>query len=120
MPIYEYRCNECNTKSSLFVRITADPISPTCPACGSSELVRLVSSFACHRSADSRAFDIGTPSQPGPDYYKDPRNIGRWAEERMMSLGVDMHSEEYWNTFSEVREMISAAREGELPPPLND
>ncbi len=120
MPIYEFRCKACNIKSSVFIRITADPPSPICPACGSRELVRVMSSFYSPRSAENRALDTGTPSQPGLDYYKDPQNIGRWAEERMKSLGVDMHSEEYWNTFSEVREMISAAREGEMPLPLKD
>jgi len=33
---------------------------------------------------------------------------------------MDMRSEEYASTFSEVREMIDAAREGEMPEPLKD
>jgi len=49
---------------------------------------------------------------PKPDYYKDPRNIGRWAEKRLKDLGVDMPSE--------TKEMIEAAREGKMPEPLKD
>jgi hypothetical protein len=49
---------------------------------------------------------------PSPDYYKDPRNIGRWAEKRFQQMGVEMPSK--------VQEMIQAAREGELPEPVKD
>jgi len=81
----------------------------------------MISSFAYHKSEQTRVEEAGPPQAYGsPDYYKDPRNIGRWAEHRLKELGMDMHSEEYWNTFSEVREMIDAAREGEMPPPLKD
>jgi len=97
-----------------------ESISPTCPACGGNNLVRAVSSFAYHKSEKTRLEEAGSPFSPTPDYYKDPRNIGRWAEERLKSLGIDMYSEEYWNTFSEVREMIAEAREGEMPGSLKD
>ena len=82
---------------------------------------RLIFSFAHHRSAQSWLEATGPPqAMGGPDYYKDPRNIGRWTEHRLKQLGMDMRSEEYDNTFSEVREMIDAAREGEMPEPLKD
>ena len=55
-----------------------------------------------------------------PDYYKDPRNIGRSTEARLRQLGVDMDSEEYRDTFAGVKETIAAAREGELPKTLKD
>ena len=48
------------------------------------------------------------------------RNIGRWTEHRFKELGMDIHSEEYQNNFSKVRQMIDAAPEGEMPEPLND
>ena len=52
-------------------------------------------------------------SSPGtPDYYKDPRNIGRWAENRIKELGLEMPSQ--------VQEMIAAAREGEMPAPIKE
>jgi len=47
-----------------------------------------------------------------PGYYKDPRNIGRWAEKRFQDMGIEMPSS--------VQETIQAAREGELPKPLKD
>lgn len=47
-----------------------------------------------------------------PEYYKDPRNIGRWAEKRFQDMGMEMPDN--------VKETIQAAREGELPKPLKD
>ncbi|MFQ5925354.1 MAG: zinc ribbon domain-containing protein [Dehalococcoidia bacterium] len=121
MPIYEFRCNACQEKLSLFVRSVTDPPCPECCHCGSRELVRVISSFAYHKSEQTRLEEAGPPqTYPGPDYYQDPHNIGRWAEKRLKDMGMDMRSEEYWNTFSEAREMIDAAREGELPEPLKD
>jgi len=121
MPIYEFRCDGCQKKVSLFTRRIAGSLLPECPHCGSKELVRVMSGFAYHKSYQTRLGDSGPPqAMGGPDYYKDPRNIGRWAEHRFKELGIDMRSEENWNTFSQVREMIDAAREGEMPEPLKD
>jgi len=121
MPIYEFRCNGCQKKVSLFVKSIAGSLSPECPHCGSQDLARLISSFAYHKAYQSSLEEAGPPqAMGGPDYYKDPRNIGRWAEHRLKELGMDMRSEEHWDTFSEVREMIDAAREGEMPEPLKD
>ncbi len=121
MPIYEFQCHGCQRMSSLFIRSMADPLSPHCPNCGSKEMERQISRFAQHKSAQGWHEQAGPPqAMGGPDYYKDPRNIGRWTEHRLKQLGMDMRSEEHSNTFSEVREMIDAAREGEMPEPLKD
>jgi len=121
MPIYEFRCNGCHKKVSLLVRSVSSSLSPECPHCGGKELERLISSFAYHKSYQTWLEQAGEPqAMGGPDYYKDPRNIGRHAEHRLKEMGMDMRSEEYRDTFSEVREMIDAAREGEMPEALKD
>ena len=121
MPIYEFRCHNCQNKISLLVRSTTGSPPAQCPHCGGEELSRVISSFAYHKSEPTRIEQSGPPqAHPGPDYYQDPRNIGRWAEHRLKDLGMDIRSEEYQNTFSEVRQMIDAAREGEMPQPLKD
>jgi len=121
MPIYEFRCTGCQGKISFLLRSITDSLSPECPHCRGRQLTRIISSFAYHKSEQTRLEEAGPP-QPlgGPDYYKDPRNIGQWAEHRLQELGMDIRSEEYQNTFSEVREMIDAAREGEMPEPIKD
>ena len=49
---------------------------------------------------------------PGSDYYKDPRNIGRWTEKRFKDMGMEMPAE--------IQQEIQAAREGELPGSLKE
>jgi len=121
MPIYEFRCSSCQRKVTLFTRNIADPLSPQCPDCGSKELARLISSFAQHKSARGWLEQAGPPqAMGGADYYKDSRNIGRWTEHRLKQLGMDMRSEEHSDTFSGVRQMIDAAREGEMPESIKD
>jgi len=112
MPIYEFSCNSCHKKTSLFARNMSEPLSPVCSVCGSRNLTRLISSFAYHGSLESIWEASGEPDKPGPDYYKDPRNIGRWTEKRLKELGQEMPPE--------IQEMIQSAREGELPDSVKD
>ena len=113
MPVYEFVCQKCNAKSSILVRSVAQSWSATCPACGSNDLERIISTFAYHRSMKTIHEEAGEPQTfSSPDYYKDPRNIGRWAEKRVQELGLEMPSQ--------VQEMIQAAREGEMPQPVKD
>ncbi len=48
----------------------------------------------------------------GQDYYRDPRNIGRGTETRFQEMGLEVPSQ--------VKQMIQAAREGEMPPAVKD
>ena len=113
MPVYEYSCNACGKGTSVFLKTMAEPESVTCEHCGGGDVRRAISRFAVARSVhgvwDSSEAPAATNSD---DYYKDPRNIGRWTEKRLGELGVDMPSE--------AREMIDAAREGTMPAPLDD
>lgn len=45
MPIYEFLCRECETRFDDLVSMSDAPTA-TCPACGSSEVRRLLSAFA--------------------------------------------------------------------------
>jgi putative FmdB family regulatory protein len=55
MPVYEYRCNVCGRKSSLFYKSYKDydaanaSHSHTCPHCGSHDLTRLISRVAIQK-----------------------------------------------------------------------
>ena len=121
MPIYEYICESCNKKSSVFTRSITEQANPTCPECGGSDLQRCISSFAIHKSVKAVHEESGGPASGfDPSYYSDPRNIGRSTEKMLGNLGIDMNSDEYKNTFSEVRESIAAAREGEMPDSIKD
>jgi len=45
MPIYEYRCTECDERFELFVRSAAQQTAPTCPRCGSPAVQKALSLF---------------------------------------------------------------------------
>ena len=113
MPIYEFSCPSCRKKTSFFVKTASSPFEPKCPVCGSADLVRVISTFAHHKSIKTIHEGSGEPSMfPSQDYYKDPRNIGRTVEERFQKMGIEMPAE--------LQQKIQAAREGELPEPLKE
>lgn len=43
MPIYEYKCNDCETVSEILVKSRAKESEVTCPDCNSSNLNKLIS-----------------------------------------------------------------------------
>ena len=112
MPVYEFECNSCHQRVSIFIKQVGASLLAVCPHCGSHDLTRLISSFAYHRSLDTIHAESGGPDNPGPDYYKDPRNIGRWTEKKFQEMGTEMPHQ--------VQEMIQAAREGEMPPAVKE
>lgn len=112
MPIYEYRCNQCQRKSAVLVRSASSSPEPFCETCGSSDLKRVVSRFAYHRSESDRLADLDTAQTPGDDYYRDSRNVGLWAKKRARELGVgdvlEPHFEEIVdNAHAKVKDMLA-------------
>jgi len=112
MPVYEFRCQACQRKSSFFVRSIGEPLSPVCTTCGSREMSRVISGFAYHKSMATIHEESGGPDKPGPDYYRDPRNIGRWTEKKFKDMGMEMPSQ--------IQEMIDSARDGQMPESVKD
>ena len=113
MPVYEFLCQKCHTRFSVLVKNIAEPPAPKCNACGSNDLARVITSFAHHKSMKTIWEESGEPQQSqGLDYYKDPRNIGRWTEKRFKELGLDIPSQ--------IQEHIQAAREGESPESVKE
>ena len=113
MPIYEFVCQSCHRRTSFLIRDTSAPFVPKCSTCGNTNLSRVISGFAYHKSLKTLWEESGDPTMhPGDDYYRDPRNIGRWAEKKFQEMGQEMPSQ--------LQEKIQAAREGVLPEPLKD
>ena len=113
MPIYEFTCQDCGRLTSVFVRSVNSDVRATCQHCQSADLKRAVSRVAIGRTEQQIMEQYGVPDPAGgPDAYKDPRQIGRWVEQRFEQMGMDLPPE--------ARTMIDAAREGEFPAPVND
>jgi putative FmdB family regulatory protein len=53
MPIYEYRCQDCDTKFEKLVRRAEDASELTCPSCGQKRLTLQLSVFAARRGGSS-------------------------------------------------------------------
>jgi len=52
MPIYEYRCKKCGQVSEFFVKqVGAEPDDLRCSKCGSTEMVKMLSTMAVHGGA---------------------------------------------------------------------
>jgi putative FmdB family regulatory protein len=86
VPIYEFACEGCGRKSSVFQRRITVELSVACPHCGSTSLTRLVSNFAVLRSnSDSSAAE----GLAGLD-ENDPASMERWAREMGEEMGSDL------------------------------
>ena len=109
MPIYEYRCQGCRRRVSIFWRTFSQAKGgmPVCPRCGGTELTRLVSRVRVVRSEESRFDDLSDFSDL-PDFDEsDPRSLGRWMRRMGEEVGEDLGSE-----FEEVTGRLEA---GESP-----
>ena len=95
MPIYEYRCQDCKRRVSIFWRTfsDADEGSSVCPRCGGTSLTRLVSRVRLVRSEESRLDDLSDMSDL-PDFDEnDPRSLGRWMRKMSADTGEDLGPE---------------------------
>jgi putative FmdB family regulatory protein len=109
MPIYEYKCRSCGRLTSQFFKNADSEKAPACQHCG-GKTARALSRFAVGRSASSARQDFSAPRSA--EEYSDPRQIGRWVEDKFDSYDMDLPDG--------AREMIDAAREGELPDAVKD
>jgi putative FmdB family regulatory protein len=111
MPIYEYTCKNCGRLSSVFLRSMSTASKVACSHCGSAKVDRAPSRFAYHKSEQRVLEEYGSEPKHLDD-YKDPRQIGRWAERKFEEYGMEMPEQ--------AREMIDAARDGEFPSPVDE
>ncbi len=112
MPLYEFRCGSCGHEFVELVRNTSSDFRGKCPDCGGIELQKKISAFAFRTSESTRLEKAGDPEKPGPGFYNDPRNIGRWTENKFKEMGVEMPSH--------IQSMIEASREGQFPDSMKD
>ena len=90
MPIYEYRCNQCNKEFSELFLNQGEINKVRCRFCKGNDLTKLISTFSVHQTEESRLANFDASKPRGDDFYKDSRNIGLWAKKRMKELGADL------------------------------
>ena len=95
MPIYEYRCQNCRKRVSIFWRTfsAAEEGKPVCPRCGGADLRRLVSRVRVVRSEESRLEDMSDFGDL-PDFDEnDPKSLGRWMRKMSGEVGEGLGPE---------------------------
>lgn len=106
MPIYEYRCQRCRKRTSVFVRSMGTTPKPRCEHCGSVRLSRLVSRVTVVRSAGGSLDDLDERMLADVD-ENDPRSMARFARRMRDEMGEDVGPD-----FDEAIEQMEA---GEFP-----
>jgi putative FmdB family regulatory protein len=109
MPIYEYRCQDCRRRVSIFYRSFSDiQDNPACPRCGGVHLSRLISRVAVVRSEDSRLDDLSDPSMLDGLDEEDPKSMARWMRKMSAETGEEMPPE-----FDEVVDRLESGQSPE-------
>jgi len=109
MPVYEYRCNGCGRRVTLFLRSFSEveAMSPRCSFCGGEDLTRLISRVAVARSEESRLEELASPSSLAGLDENDPKSIARWMKRMSGEMGEDLGDE--------FHEMVDRLEAGESP-----
>ncbi|MBI3978502.1 MAG: zinc ribbon domain-containing protein [Chloroflexi bacterium] len=110
MPIYEYRCNACKKRTTVFLRSFSSPLSAVCEHCGGTDLARLVSKVNFVRSEESRLESLADSDMLGDVDESNPRSIARWAKKLGREVGEDLGPE--------FDEMVDRMEAGEMPEEL--
>lgn len=107
MPVYEYRCNQCQRKFSRLILTTANAtVTVVCGHCDSNSVTKLISTVVVHRSDASRLADLDVSKQQGDDFYRDRRNVGLWAQSQLQRRGIEPGSQ--------FEEIVEKARTGKF------
>jgi putative FmdB family regulatory protein len=111
MPIYEFRCNNCHKRLTVFQRNINAPATAVCPNCGGSDLRRLVSRFAVVRNEDQMLDSLDDDSLLSGVDENDPRSVAAWARKMQSKMGEDIDPQ--------FDEMIDRMEAGESPDDLD-
>ncbi|TLY23255.1 MAG: zinc ribbon domain-containing protein [Nitrospirae bacterium] len=89
MPIYEYQCDACRKRTTLFIRNISNPEPARCQHCGSDRLTRLISRIATPKSEEARLESLADPSNLGDFDESDPQSMTRFMKKMAGEMGED-------------------------------
>lgn len=88
MPVYEYWCNDCRRKVTLYIKSLSQLTKAVCTACGGQNLTRLFSSFALHKTDKAIYEDILSDSRLTRGMMEnDPRALAEWSRKMGETTG---------------------------------
>jgi putative FmdB family regulatory protein len=90
MPQYEYRCLDCNKRSTVLVLSLAHPAAATCAHCASARVERIMSRFASPKSEEARLEALADPGNLAGLDENDPRSMARFMKKMGEGMGEDL------------------------------
>lgn len=94
MPIYEYRCLDCDKKFEVLHVRAGEVYSPECKYCQGRNVRKLISRVRVVRSEESRLESLMDPSIMGGLDEKDPRSLAKWMKRMGKEMGEEVSDEE--------------------------
>ena len=111
MPIYEFRCDKCRRRTSLFTRSIGAGAEAVCSHCGSRQMSRLISRVAVVRSEDDAFAGLDESSLADVD-ENDPTSMARWVRSMSRQMGEPLDAE--------AEAELERLEAGEIPDDLGD
>ena len=109
MPNYDYRCQSCNNRVSIYQSYADYGVKPVaCPVCGSSKLTRIIGRVRIAKSEDRRLEDMSDPSFLGDVDENDPKSLARAMKKMGQEMGEDLPPE-----FDEITGRLEAGEDPE-------
>lgn len=93
MPLYEYRCLNCQKRSTILVLSLTNPLSPSCNHCKSTRLERLMSRFSSPKSEEARIESLANPEALAGLDENDPASMTRFMKKMEDEMGEDFSDE---------------------------
>jgi len=90
MPLYEYRCLDCQKRSTVLLLSLTNQKPVACTHCQSSRLERLLSRFASPKSEESRLESLADPNALAGLDENDPESMARFMKKMGDEMGEDL------------------------------
>ncbi len=114
MPIYEYYCESCQQRVSVWVRRMGMD-AESCPRCAGAKLTRLVSRFASPRGDEARLDRLAEDAALTGVDENDPKSMARFMKRMGQEIGEEAGPE-----FERAMEDVESAGGAGEPPASSD
>lgn len=113
MPLFDFRCNSCSKKFTMMIGVVADSRDPACPACGATDLKKLIGRVSSLRSEDQVLDELSDLERLGD--MEDPKQLKKLVREMGKAMDEDM-GEDLEEIFEEAMEEEASGASGAGSP----